>query len=358
MKGRVYDPRLARFLTPDPTVQAPLLSASWHRYSYVWNNPLVFTDPTGFQVGQQEAPDSTEAMVRRFEVEDQATPGYDPSAGRASGATRAQQASPAGHREAATNGPVGPGDEAAGRAHHAALLAEAERGHDLVAGLATMQQATLRVGVGLVGGLAAWELVGGGAVMGLVARAPGAFASVSELVTGTLEGLAGLPGGTLAPAYAGAGAVAAGAAARAEPGVGAELRSLASRLHPLTQALVDAAQRGVAQALRRPAARAPLVHAMRNAHLAGKVHPVTKVPFDAHGFPDFKAAGLVQKEVQITYTGTRGGDFAAANQAAGLPSTPRNMTWHHHQDGTTMQLVPTRIHDNTGHTGGFSGGVP
>jgi RHS repeat-associated protein len=359
MRGRVYDPRLARFLTPDPVVQAPLVSASWHRYSYVWNNPLVFTDPTGFQVRQPEAPYTDEGLLQKLEAYDRSTPGYAPaSSGSASGAAPSQQASPAGHRAAATNGPVGPGDEAAGRAHHAALVAEAERGHDLVAGLATMQQATLRVGVGLVGGLAAWELVGGGAVMGLVARAPGAFASVSELVTGTLEGLAGLPGGTLAPAYAGAGAVAAGAAARAEPGVGAELRSLASRLHPLTQALVDAAQRGVAQALRRPAARAPLVHAMRNAHLAGKVHPVTKVPFDAHGFPDFKAAGLVQKEVQITYTGTRGGDFAAANQAAGLPSTPKGMTWHHHQDGTTMQLIPRDIHADTGHTGGFSGSIP
>jgi hypothetical protein len=26
---------------------------------------------------------------------------------------------------------------------------------------------------------------------------------------------------------------------------------------------------------------------------------------------------------------------------------------HHHQDGTTMQLVPTDIHRPTGHTGGF-----
>ncbi len=41
-----------------------------------------------------------------------------------------------------------------------------------------------------------------------------------------------------------------------------------------------------------------------------------------------------------TQTGNRAADFAAANGAAGLQSTPRGYTWHHHQDGRTMQLVP------------------
>ncbi|NTX54358.1 RHS repeat-associated core domain-containing protein [Myxococcus sp. CA039A] len=48
MEGRVYDPGVARFLTPDPFVQAPHLSQSHNRYSYVWNNPLRYTDPTGY----------------------------------------------------------------------------------------------------------------------------------------------------------------------------------------------------------------------------------------------------------------------------------------------------------------------
>lgn len=95
---------------------------------------------------------------------------------------------------------------------------------------------------------------------------------------------------------------------------------------------------------------------IRNAHLAGKQHPVTGVPFDAEGYPDFKAAGVVKAEVQISYTGSRMGDFAAANKAAGLRETPKGMTWHHHQDRATLQLVPTDIHAKTGHTGGFSGG--
>ncbi|THK37030.1 hypothetical protein EHS39_16420 [Ensifer sp. MPMI2T] len=48
MNGRVYDPDLARFVSADPTLQFPLASQNYDRYSYVGNNPLKFTDPTGF----------------------------------------------------------------------------------------------------------------------------------------------------------------------------------------------------------------------------------------------------------------------------------------------------------------------
>ncbi len=48
MNGRVYDPVLGRFLSPDALVQAPYDSQSLNRYSYVRNNPLRFSDPTGF----------------------------------------------------------------------------------------------------------------------------------------------------------------------------------------------------------------------------------------------------------------------------------------------------------------------
>src|SRR5690606_21996591 len=43
-----YDPKLGRFLTPDPTVPAPHFSQSWNPYSYVYNNPLAYVDPSGF----------------------------------------------------------------------------------------------------------------------------------------------------------------------------------------------------------------------------------------------------------------------------------------------------------------------
>ncbi len=47
MKGRLYDPLLGRFLTPDRFVQFPYSSEGLNRYSYVQNNPLTHTDPTG-----------------------------------------------------------------------------------------------------------------------------------------------------------------------------------------------------------------------------------------------------------------------------------------------------------------------
>ncbi len=48
MNGRIYDPKLGRFLQADPIVQAPKNSQSLNRYSYVLNNPLSYTDPSGY----------------------------------------------------------------------------------------------------------------------------------------------------------------------------------------------------------------------------------------------------------------------------------------------------------------------
>ncbi|MCV2883191.1 FG-GAP-like repeat-containing protein [Aestuariibacter sp. AA17] len=48
MNGRIYDPTLGRFLQADPFIQAPENSQSYNRYAYVLNNPLSFTDPSGY----------------------------------------------------------------------------------------------------------------------------------------------------------------------------------------------------------------------------------------------------------------------------------------------------------------------
>ena len=48
MNGRVYDPTLGRFLSADPTMQFPKNMQNYNRYSYVLNNPLSYTDPSGF----------------------------------------------------------------------------------------------------------------------------------------------------------------------------------------------------------------------------------------------------------------------------------------------------------------------
>jgi RHS repeat-associated protein len=48
MNGRMYDYRLGRFLGVDPIVQFPTNSQSLNPYSYILNNPLSGTDPTGY----------------------------------------------------------------------------------------------------------------------------------------------------------------------------------------------------------------------------------------------------------------------------------------------------------------------
>jgi RHS repeat-associated protein len=48
MGGRVYDPILGRFLQADPFVQQPTNIQNFNRYSYVLNNPLNATDPSGY----------------------------------------------------------------------------------------------------------------------------------------------------------------------------------------------------------------------------------------------------------------------------------------------------------------------
>ncbi|WP_375753006.1 RHS repeat-associated core domain-containing protein [Vibrio sp. HN007] len=48
MSRQVYDEVLGRFLSADPLIQAPYVTNSFNRYSYVVNNPLKSIDPTGF----------------------------------------------------------------------------------------------------------------------------------------------------------------------------------------------------------------------------------------------------------------------------------------------------------------------
>jgi RHS repeat-associated protein len=46
--ARLYDSVIGRFLSADPFVQEPLNPQSFNRYSYVFNNPLIYVDPSGY----------------------------------------------------------------------------------------------------------------------------------------------------------------------------------------------------------------------------------------------------------------------------------------------------------------------
>lgn len=49
MNGRVFDYNVGRFTGVDPVIQFPLNSQSLNPYSYILNNPLSGTDPTGYR---------------------------------------------------------------------------------------------------------------------------------------------------------------------------------------------------------------------------------------------------------------------------------------------------------------------
>ena len=55
MNGRLYDPVLGRFFSPDNYVQIPDNSQNFNRYSYCLNNPLKYTDPSGNLFGIDDA---------------------------------------------------------------------------------------------------------------------------------------------------------------------------------------------------------------------------------------------------------------------------------------------------------------
>jgi RHS repeat-associated protein len=65
LNARLYDPVLGRFLSPDPYIQAPDNLQNFNRYSYGWNNPLRYSDPTGLLISfDVELPTKTGHKVK------------------------------------------------------------------------------------------------------------------------------------------------------------------------------------------------------------------------------------------------------------------------------------------------------
>ncbi|MBK9262152.1 MAG: RHS repeat-associated core domain-containing protein [Polyangiaceae bacterium] len=64
-KGRIYDPHIARFLQTDPVIADLLDAQTQNPYAYVFNRPLVFTDPSGY-----------DAEAHSILLQGTGTPGY------------------------------------------------------------------------------------------------------------------------------------------------------------------------------------------------------------------------------------------------------------------------------------------
>ena len=64
--------------------------------------------------------------------------------------------------------------------------------------------------------------------------------------------------------------------------------------------------------------------------------------FQENGCPNFMPHAI--RIVEVTgLNGEYDHDFNEANKAAGYKETPDGYTWHHHEDGKTMELVPQKI---------------
>lgn len=81
------------------------------------------------------------------------------------------------------------------------------------------------------------------------------------------------------------------------------------------------------------------------------------VKFDDKGYPDFSPYAEKTTTITPRFKGNHTTDFSTADRAAGVTARYRRengLTWHHHQDGTTLLLVPREIHDAVRHAGGVA----
>jgi len=69
MGGRIYDPTLGRFMSADPVVKGLTNTESYNRYSYVLNNPMSYTDPTGYSWWSENVTDKFRDFREKYKKE-------------------------------------------------------------------------------------------------------------------------------------------------------------------------------------------------------------------------------------------------------------------------------------------------
>jgi len=335
MNGRIYDPRLARFMQADPILQFPDNTQSYNRYSYVLNNPVRYTDPSGHIipviVGIGMAIAKAGALYTAIAVGTAAFAqtwvmggsfGDALKAGVIAGVASYAFSSIGEHFSSFSNGNY--------------MAAQAGAGNIVEFG-----GNFLKLGQ-VIGQISAHAIAGG-----VFAELQGGKFGHGFVSAGFTKGAMGGAGFDYsngdATAVAGRTAIAAvigGTASEISGGKfanGARTAAFAHLFNAEGKNLVKLAQQGVR---------------VINKRYANTVHPKTGIPYDKDGYAVFDS--VAEKTVEIAMTGIRTTDEALANAKAQLNRTPDGFTWHHVQDTKRMQLVPTDIHDATRHTGGVA----
>lgn len=77
MNGRLYDPLVGRMLSPDIVIQDEQNSQAYNRYSYCFNNPLRFTDPSGYVVNDTTTNEKRPLIIIKDVITDNDSPFYN-----------------------------------------------------------------------------------------------------------------------------------------------------------------------------------------------------------------------------------------------------------------------------------------
>jgi RHS repeat-associated protein len=312
MNGRMYDYNNGRFLSVDPFIQSPTSTQSLNPYTYIFNNPLSGVDPTGYAC---ESDDSKECGEDEDEDEDDEFEGGQ-------GFTLKD-----GIITIVYNGRSSDGSNS--------------KNTNDVAGTENKQGSNKSEleNKGIWASIKAWW----------TSDAPGPMGDLKREAPATIEDSIK----EIESAFQ-AGDISRNTRDmlihRTKMSVGT-LSSLPSTNGDFTMLGAEIALSSVGVKIGTGKGVIPLINGRKpiNSKFAGTTHP-SGVPFKNTGFPDFGEFKVAQ--VKIGNLTGQSSDFVKANRAAGFKNTPDGFTWHHVEDGVTMQLVPTKIHNAARHTGG------
>lgn len=99
-------------------------------------------------------------------------------------------------------------------------------------------------------------------------------------------------------------------------------------------------------------------YAGKTLHFTGKLKSKYPhgIPYNTQGYPDFSRYVIKKIDLKNGFKG-RTKDFSLADKISGISKQYRKdnkLTWHHHENGRTMQLIKRELHEAARHNGGIS----